>query len=129
MGTELGILGLYGLLIVVVIMAQLLVAIPNLGLGYLLTARDEGRPVTGMAGRLDRALNNCVIGMALFAPAVLILSAKGLLPIPEALLAAQIFLIARVVYVVSYAFSIPLVRTLSWDVATLATVYLYVLGL
>ena len=129
MGTELGILGLYGILVIGLVVVQVMVAIPNVGMGYMLGAREEGRAFTGLAGRLDRAVVNCVFGMALFAPAVLILHAKGSLPLPEALLAAQLFLIARIVYIISYAASIPVVRTLAFVTATLATVYLYTLGL
>ena len=129
MGTELGIVALYAFLIIAVALLQVLAEMPSLGLGDLISARDEVRDGTAVVGRLDRALNNCVIGMALFAPAVLILSVKGLSPLPNAILAAQIFLFARVAYVVTYALGVPLLRTLAWAISVFAVIYLYILGL
>lgn len=124
MGSELGIVALYGLLIVLVQLFQVLMLVPQHGMAYLATARDESRPNSGVAARLERTIANCIVGMALFAPAVLILNAQGL-STTGTLLAAQIFLIARVVYVVVYAAGIPWVRTAVWVVALWANIYLY----
>lgn len=128
MGSELSILLLYGLVIVLVILAQVTLAVPQLGLGYLSTARDEGRELTGVAARLERATTNCVIGMVLFAPVVLVLIATGA-STAGTLLAAQVFLIARVIYVLLYAAGVPWLRTVTWVVALLATVYMYLVAL
>ena len=65
--------------------------------------------------------------MALFAPAVLILQAKGLAT-PGTLLTAQVFLIARIAYVPAYAAGLPWVRSLIWVVGFLATAWLYISG-
>lgn len=123
--TELHILGLYGLLIIVVINLQVLAAIPQLGLGYLLSNRTEGHQADGLARRLDAAQMNCVVGMALFAPAVLILSQMEI-STGATLMAAWIVLLARLVYVIVYALGIPGLRTASWAVALVATIYLYI---
>ena len=66
--------------------------------------------------------------MALFAPAVLILGQKGI-NTPSTLLAAQAFLVARVLYLPLYAFGMPGIRTLVWFTGVLATVWLYLAGL
>ncbi len=124
MGTELGILGLYGLLVIVVIVVQALTAASQLGLPYLVTARDEGRRTTGIASRFERILDNSVVAMALFAPAVLILSALGV-STGGTLLAAQAFLVARARYGVAYAAGVPWLRTAVWAVGAFATLYLY----
>jgi len=128
MTSELSILALYGLLIVIVLLLEVLLAIPELGLPYLVSPRDESREATGTGGRTRRAALNCVYGMALFAPAVLILAVQNAFT-ATTLLAAQAFLIARVIYVVVYLTGIPWIRTLSWTVSLLATAWLYILAL
>ncbi len=128
MGTEVGILALYGLVVVATILLQVLMALPQLGLPYLSSARDEGRPLSGGAARCARALENSVVAMALFAPAVLVLQVTGATT-GATLLAAQIFLIARIVYVPIYIVGIPYLRTGVWMAGFLATAYLYLMAL
>jgi uncharacterized MAPEG superfamily protein len=128
MSSELSILALYGLLVIITIVIQVLLAIPQVGLPYLATPRDEGRELTGTAGRALRCLDNSVVAMALFAPAILILDAKTGFN-STTLLMAQIFLLARVAYLVVYLAGIPWVRTGIWAVGLLATAYLYLLAL
>jgi uncharacterized MAPEG superfamily protein len=128
MSSELSILALYGLLVIVVIVIQVLLAIPQVGLPYLATPRDEKRELEGTAGRSLRCLNNSVVAMALFAPAILILAVQGAFS-SSTLLAAQIFLVARALYVVLYLTGIPWLRTGIWTVGLLATLYLYFLAL
>ena len=128
MSSELGILGLYGLFIILVIIVQVLAAMGQVGLGMLAKPRDDMPKLEGVAGRMERALINCVVSMALFAPAVLILVVKDAAT-ASTLLAAQVFLIARIIYVPVYAAGTPWLRTLIWTVGILATLYLYVAGL
>jgi uncharacterized MAPEG superfamily protein len=128
MGSELGVLGLYGLFVVVTIVIQVLAAMMQVGLPTLLTARDDMADLTGVAGRLDRAQANSIVAMALFAPAVLILGHKGLTT-STTLLAAQAFLVARVLYVPVYALGLPGARTLIWAVGFVATAWLYIAGM
>lgn len=128
MSSELSILALYGLLVAVIIVIQVLLALPQLGLPYLATPRDEGRNVTGTAARALRCLDNSVVAMALFAPAILILQARGI-STGTTLLAAQMFLIARAAYLVIYLMGIPWLRTGVWAIGLLATLYLYFLAL
>ncbi len=128
MGTEIGILGLYGLVVIATILVQVLAAQAQVGLEPLLKPRDNGPKLTGVAGRLERAQLNSIVAMALFAPAVLILADKGIAT-PNTLLAAQAFLIARILYVPVYAAGLPWARTLIWLVGFLATAWLYWLGL
>ena len=86
------------------------------------SARDEAVPtLTGLAGRLDRALRNFIETFPLFAAAV-----------PMAHIAethgwmtewgAQLYFGARVAYVAFYAAGIFLLRSLVWNVATLGIV-------
>ncbi len=128
MGSELGILGLYGLVVIVTILIQIMAAQAQVGLEMLVKPRDDMPKLTGVAGRMERAQLNSIVAMALFAPAVLILADKGLAT-STTLLAAQVFLIARILYVPIYAAGLPWARTLLWLAGFLATAWLYFAGL
>ena len=127
MSTELGILGLYGLFTILTILVQASVAALQVGLVPLLFPRDDLK-LTGVAARLDRAQLNSIVALTLFAPAALLLAHKGITT-SSTVLAAQIFLIARVIYVPAYAFGIPGLRTGVWTLGILATAWLYFAGL
>ena len=128
MSSELTILGLYGLLTILTIFAQIIAGQLQVGLPMLLKPRDDMPKLLGVAGRLERAQMNAIVALALFAPAVLILAQKGVTT-SSSLLAAQIFLVARVLYVPLYATGVPTLRTIVWLVGFLATGWLYVCGL
>jgi uncharacterized MAPEG superfamily protein len=128
MSSEFSIVALYGLLIVLTIAAQSSLGTLQNGVAYNMSPRDEARPLTGVAARLDRAADNMLIGFALFAAAVLVLHAQGRLG-AATLTAAQVVLWARVVYVACYAAGIPYVRSLAWVTSTGATVWLLWLAL
>ena len=128
MSTELQILGLYGLVVIITILAQVLTAQAQVGLAMLAKPRDDMPKLLGIAGRMERAQLNSIVAMALFAPAILILAHKGLAT-STTLLAAQVFLIARILYVVIYAMGLPWARTVLWLAGFLATAYLYLAGM
>jgi uncharacterized MAPEG superfamily protein len=89
--------------------------------GYLWSAgpRDEAKPaLTGLAGRLDRALRNFLETFPLFAAAVLAAHAAGRHGWMTEW-GAQLYFWARVVYVGLYAAGLFLVRSLVWNVAIL----------
>ncbi|MEA2824661.1 MAG: hypothetical protein QOF03_1143 [Alphaproteobacteria bacterium] len=93
----------------------------NMQRGYRWNAgpRDEILPpLTGVAGRLNRALRNFLESFPLFAAAVLIASAanihNGL-----TLWGAWLYVLGRIVYVPLYAFGVRYVRSLVWNVAVL----------
>lgn len=96
--------------------------------GYRWTAstRDEPTgPLLGVAGRLGRALNNFSETFPLFAAlvlAVLIAGKSG----PLSVWGAGLYFVARVVYLPLYAFGVPLIRSLVWNVATLGIFLLFV---
>lgn len=126
--TETTILALYGLLVLLTIILQATGSLQQLSLGYLLSSRDEGRTVTGMTARIERALTNSITAMALFAPAILILVFTNQTS-SSSLLAAQVFLIGRIIYLPAYAFRLTGVRTVAWFVGFAATAALYLLAL
>jgi uncharacterized MAPEG superfamily protein len=125
---ELSILVLYGLLVALLLGLKTTGMIGQLGMGYVLSARDDPKAMRGIIGRLDRALNNSVTALALFAPAILVLALRENFS-DSSRMAAQVFLIARLAYVPAYAFGIVGLRTLVWIAGFIATVALYFLAL
>src|SRR4051812_10676935 len=89
--------------------------------GYRWTASARDRivpPLTGVAGRLERALRNFVETFPLFAAAVLIAHlAQTHSWVTE--VGAQFYFYARAAYLVLYAAGVFLLRSLVWNVATL----------
>jgi len=128
MSSELTILALYGLLLCLLVLLKVSGATVQLGMGYLLSARDEKRELRGITARLDRALTNSATAMVLFAPAVLILAQVGGFS-HTTLAAAQVFLIARVFYVPAYALGLTGIRTAIWMAGFAATIALYLAAL
>ncbi len=89
--------------------------------GYLWAAgaRDEAKPaLTGVAGRLDRALRNFMETFPLFAAAVLMAHVAGCHSWMTEW-GAQLYFWARLVYLGLYAAGVFLVRSLVWTVAVL----------
>ena len=81
------------------------------------SARDSDvAPLTGVAGRLERALRNFLETFPVFAAAVLLVHALG----RESALSgsgAVLYFSARVVYLPLYAAGVPVIRSLIWNVA------------
>src|SRR5262245_44576875 len=94
--------------------------------GYLWTASSRDMPVaalTGVAGRLERALRNYIETFPLFAAAVLMAHLAGRHGWMTEW-GALLYFWARVAYLCLYAAGIFLVRSLVWNVATLGIVLL-----
>lgn len=84
------------------------------GLGWNAGPRDDPpRPLTGAAGRLDRASHNFLETFGFFAVAVLLLvhAGKGT---EQTAMGAQLYFWARVAYIPAYALGISYVRTAIW---------------
>lgn len=123
MTSELSILALSGLLVVATIFLQVLLAVPQVGLPYLSSPRDDARPLTGIAGRCVRCVENSVVALVLFATAVFALHATSGFN-ASTLLAAQAFLVARIAFVGVYLAGIPYLRTGVWLIGFLATAFM-----
>jgi uncharacterized MAPEG superfamily protein len=98
------------------------------GLRYNAGPRDEPvPPVTGVAGRLSRALRNFIESFALFAAAVLIAHVvnvhNGL-----TLWGAWLYFVGRVLYLPLYAFGVRYIRSVVWNVATVG-IFLVLTGI
>ena len=117
-------LAFYGLIVVIVILAQVLVAAQQVGLSTLAGNREE-LVLTGLAGRMERAANNSLLALALVAPAVLITHLSDATDnLADQLMLA--FLLSRIAYVALYALGIVWFRTVAWIIAFVCTALLYV---
>lgn len=98
------------------------------GVQWNASARDGvPTPLTGIAGRLERAQRNFLETFPFFAAAVLAVALTGRGDAMTAL-GAQLYFWARVAYVPIYAAGIPYVRSLVW-VASVAGLLLVLSGL
>jgi len=94
--------------------------------GYRWTAssRDaEVPPLTGVAGRLERALRNFLETFPVFVALVLVVHVLGREGTVSAW-GAGLYFSARVVYLLLYAAGVPLLRSLVWNVAFVGIVLL-----
>lgn len=125
---ELTLLLLYGLLVALVLGLKTTGMIAQVDMGYLLSARDEPRELPKMLARLDRAIWNSITALALIAPPILAIEIRNQ-GSSESILAAQVFLAARIVYFPAYMFGIRGLRTAAWAAGFAATLVLYFLAL
>ena len=95
------------------------------GLSYNMGARDEEKPLTGIPGRVSRALRNFSETFPLFAAAVLLAAVAGRLNATTAW-GAQLYFWARLVYVPLYVLGVPAVRSVAWGVAVVGIVLVLV---
>ena len=123
MTVELFYLCMYGLVVVGATLIQQLTSIFNVGLMPVFGSR-EGIHFTGMTGRLERAILNCAIAMALIVPPSI---ALGVMEMSNAntVLAVQIFLWSRIAYIIAYGVGIMGIRSAAWVTSLLCTLYLY----
>ena len=107
---------------------QMLIAVSGatlqVGLPVLAGNRETLPPITGWAGRAQRAHRNMIENLALFAALVLICILAGKTN-ATTLLGAEIFFWARVVYAIVYIAGIPWLRTAVWFVSAIGLVMLF----
>ena len=123
MSVELYYMCLYGLLIIATTLVQQLTSMVNVGIMPVFSSR-EGLNFSGMTGRLERSILNCVIALAMIAPAMLALEMTETSS-TNTILAVQVFFWARLVYVVAYGLNIIGVRSGGWVTSLLSILYLY----
>lgn len=96
------------------------------GYRWTASARDaQVPPLTGIAGRFERALRNFLETFPVFVAAVLLVHALG----REGSLSrwgAVLYFSARLVYLPLYAAGIPVIRSLVWNVAFVGIVLLLI---
>ena len=123
MSVELYYICLYGLLIIATTLVQQLTSLANVGITPVFSSR-EGVNFSGMTGRLERAILNCVIAFAMIGPAILALAMTETSS-ANTKLAVQVFFWARIVYVIAYGLNIIGLRSAGWVASLLSILYLY----
>lgn len=96
------------------------------GYRWTASARDDPMPpLSGVAGRLERALRNFLETFPFFAALVL---TAHVLNVHDALTrwGAVLYFAGRLVYLPLYAAGVPLVRSLAWNVAAVGLLLLIV---
>lgn len=91
------------------------------GNAYTVGARDEHRPATGLAGRMERALRNYLETFPIFAAVILAVYATERTDMWSEI-GAQVYFWARLAYLPAYAMGLPWVRTVIWQIATIGIV-------
>ena len=128
MTLEIHILGLAALLAVVQLFLYAVPANREIGSDYLAGPRDEGVTLKGRTARLQRAFQNHIEGLTLYAAAAVVATlgdASSLLTQACALA----YLGARILYVPAYAFGWTPWRSVIWAVGFLATLLMLLAGL
>ena len=127
MTPELTTLALAGILQALQFAAYSIRANMDVGPGYAMSARDRApsRPLSPLAGRLQRALTNHFEGLILFTLAVVTVTLSDQ-STPFTATCAYIYLGARVAYVPCYAFDLRPWRSLIWMVGFFATLAMIV---
>ncbi|SIT78218.1 MAPEG family protein [Pontibaca methylaminivorans] len=122
MTPELAVLALAALLQMLQLALYAPVVTRDLGAGYTMSARDlpPPRPVSPLAGRLKRALDNHFEGLILFTIACLVTVLAGK---STAFTAgcAWTYLGARILYIPAYALALAPARSIIWGIGFLAT--------
>ncbi|NCO21095.1 MAG: MAPEG family protein [Rhodobacterales bacterium] len=128
MTTELTVLTLAALLQVVQLGLYAVAANIQAGPKAAMGPRDQKVELSGIAGRLQRALNNHFEGLLLFAIAALVVS-LGEQSSPVTRTCAHVYLIARILYVPAYVQGTGPWRSLIWAVGFGATVVMLIAAL
>ena len=106
------------------LIAQVVAEVIQHGLGYAVSARDDWKNPTGVAGRIERSYFNLLETMPAFAALVLIVLYTGNANETTAL-GAQLYFWGRVLYFPAYISGIPLVRTLIWAVSLVGLLMIF----
>jgi uncharacterized MAPEG superfamily protein len=113
---------------VILTLVQMLVAASGAAAQYgvmpLFGNREGLAPLTGWAGRAQRAHRNMLENLVLFAALVLVCAAANKTN-ATTLLGAQLFLWARLAYAVIYIAGVPYLRTAAWLVSVIGLVIIF----
>jgi len=126
--TELTVLTLAALFQIVQIGLFSVTAQGQVGSKYAAGPRDEKREITGVAGRLQRAMTNHFEGLILFGIAAVVISVSDQSTLVTQL-CAHAYLISRILYVPAYAQGLTPWRSLIWFVGFGATIVMLIAAL
>jgi len=128
MTTELNVLALAVLLQAVQIALYSVAGNLQAGTKAAMSPRDSKIELTGLAGRLQRAMNNHFEGLILFGIAVMVVTLSGRSsPVTE--VCAHTYLVARILYVPAYVQGLVPWRSVIWGVGFAATLIMILAAL
>ena len=128
MTPELTVLGLATLLQILQFVAFSVTANQQVGAQKALGPRDEPIRLTGVPGRLQRAMNNHFEALILFTIACVITTmGDGSTAVTTG--CAWVYLLARILYVPAYALGLSPWRSIIWFVGFAATTVMLIAGL
>lgn len=108
--------------------AQMLLAVvgatQQVGIEELAGNREFTPKLMGWAERARKGHLNMLENLALFAPLVLVAHMTGRTNATTAL-GAEIFFLARLIYVFVFAFGVPYLRTLVWTVSVIGLILIF----
>lgn len=108
--------------------AQMLLAVvgatQQVGIEELAGNREFTPKLMGWAERARKGHLNMLENLALFAPLVLVAQMTGRTNATTAL-GAEIFFLARLIYVFVFAFGVPYLRTLVWTVSVIGLILIF----
>jgi uncharacterized MAPEG superfamily protein len=126
LSTEIVMLGLGAALLLAQMFLQSISSAVEMGTSYKAGPRDETRLLKGVfAGRADRAFRNLLETFPVFAGLALALVVTGRNGGLGAL-GAEVWIVARILYMPLYLIQIPLARSLVWFVSIFALVAMLV---
>ena len=96
----------------------------QVGVGALAGNRDEVPPLTGFAGRAQRAHRNMLENLPLFIALVLVAQVAGRTN-AMTLLGAQLFFWGRLAHWLIYLAGIPWLRTLAWLISVVGMILIF----
>ena len=91
------------------------------GLAWAMGSRDEARPVTGRAARLERAFRNYLENYPFFAAAILMVLVSGTAGLLSEI-GAIAFVAARIAYVPLYASGVKRIRSYVWFIGLIGLI-------
>jgi uncharacterized MAPEG superfamily protein len=94
----------------------------QVGLPELAGNREGMAPLTGLAGRAQRAHRNMMENLPLFIALVLVAHIANV----PSVLGEQVFFFARLAYAVVYLVGIPWLRTLLWALSVVGMILIFV---
>ena len=91
-------------------------------MGAMANPSEDDKPQSDWAKRAMKAHSNAVENLVVFAPLIIVSNVTGMSS-PQIAMAAAVYFFARLAHYVIFVFGIPVLRTLSFAVGWLATIY------
>ena len=106
------------------VIVAVLLALAQVGLGMLAGNRERMQPLTGFAGRAQRAHQNMFESLPLFIALVLVAQLAGKAN-GATLIGCELFFWGRLAHWVLYVIGVPWLRTVAWVVSVIGMIQIF----